>query len=250
MDPYRSTKIKVASILDYHMLSKVSLLLSHRHINFFQLYSIELEYILYSPSQRKSQAGNDSASKYFQGGHHNYSQESGEIKRCTEESLCVFSASGSDSITNRFSLTRTFMDPITAIGLAANILQFIDYGAKVVTGAIEIYGSASGNTQESRNSETIVTEMRLFAAKLQPPENGQLSGEERALCKLATECQSLAKQILDLLEKIKPKSRKSKGSSLIAGLKTKMYEGERRRLGLQLSNCRAQSDLQLNYLTR
>jgi hypothetical protein len=142
------------------------------------------------------------------------------------------------------------MDPITAIGFAANILQFIDYGAKVVTGVIEIYGAASGNTQESRNSETIEMEMRLFAAKLQPPENARLSGEERALCKLAAGCQGLAKQILDLLEKIKPKSQKSKGSSLIAGLKTKMYAGERRRLELQLSNCRAQLDLQLNYLTR
>jgi hypothetical protein len=142
------------------------------------------------------------------------------------------------------------MDPITAIGFAANILQFIEYGTKVVAGAIEIYGSASGSTEESRSSEMTVTEMRIFAAKLQPPKNTQLSGEERALCKLATECEGLAKQIFGLLEKIKPKSQKSKGSSLIAGFKTKIYEGERRKLEQQLNNCRAQLDLQLNYLTR
>lgn len=162
----------------------------------------------------------------------------------------MFSASGSYGFAKRCSLTTSFMDPITAIGFAANILQFIDCGAKVVTGAIEIYGSASGSTQETRNSEMIVAEMRLFAAKLQPPENAQLSGEERALCKLATECQGLAKQIFDLLEKIKPKSQKSKGSSLIASLKTKMYEGERRKLELQLSNFRAQLNLQLNHVMR
>ena len=142
------------------------------------------------------------------------------------------------------------MDPITAIGFAANILTFIDYSAKVIAGAIEIYDSASSTTEECRSCETVVTEMRRFAAKLQPPENAQLSGEERALCNLATECASLAKQIVDLLEKIKPKSRKSKASSFYAGLKTKMYEGERRRLEEQLSHCRAQLDLQLSYLTR
>src|SRR5204862_2953035 len=100
------------------------------------------------------------------------------------------------------------------IGFAANILSFIDYSAKVIAGAIEIYDSASNTTKECRSSEIIVTEMRRFAARLQPPENAQLSGEERALCNLATECASLAKQIVDLLEKIKPKSRKSKASSL------------------------------------
>jgi hypothetical protein len=145
----------------------------------------------------------------------------------------------------RPELATSFMDPITAIGL-----QFIDYGAKVVTGAIEIYGSASGSIEESRNSETIVTEMRLFAARLHPPKNTQLSGEERALCKLATECEGLAKQICDLLEKIKPKNQKSKGSSLIASFRTKMYEGERRKLEQQLSHCRAQLGLQLSHLTR
>ncbi|PMD49574.1 uncharacterized protein K444DRAFT_476460, partial [Hyaloscypha bicolor E] len=108
------------------------------------------------------------------------------------------------------------MDPITAIGFAANILSFIDYSAKVISASIDIYGSASGNTQDSRNSDVIATEMRRFAAKLQPPSLAQLSGEEKALCNLATECEALAKRILDLLEKLKPKNRKSKSSSLVS----------------------------------
>jgi hypothetical protein len=142
------------------------------------------------------------------------------------------------------------MDPVTAIGLAANILTFIDYSAKVISASIDIYGSVSGNTEDSRNSDVIATEMRRFAAKLQPPSTAQVSGEEKALCNLATECEALAKRILDLLEKLKPKNRKSKSSSLVAGLKTKFYEGERRKLEEQLSSCRDQLDLQLNYLTR
>ena len=142
------------------------------------------------------------------------------------------------------------MDPITAIGFAANILSFIDYSAKVISASADIYGSASCDTQDSRNSDVIAREMSRFAAKLQPPSNIQLAGEEKALCNLAMECEALAKRILDLLDKLKPKYQKSKGSSLVAGIKTKFYEGERRRLEEQLSNCRDQLDLQLNHLTR
>ncbi|PMD43771.1 hypothetical protein L207DRAFT_631816 [Hyaloscypha variabilis F] len=141
------------------------------------------------------------------------------------------------------------MDPITAIGFAANILSFIDYSAKVISASVDIYGSASGDSQDSRNSDVIAREMSRFAAKLQPPSNAQLAGEEKALCNLAMECEALAKRILDLLDKLKPKNRKSKSSSLVAGIKTKFYEGERRKLEEQLSNCRDQLDLQLNHLT-
>jgi hypothetical protein len=43
------------------------------------------------------------------------------------------------------------MDPITAIGFAANILQFIDYSAKVISAGIEIYESTSGSTWLGRD---------------------------------------------------------------------------------------------------
>jgi hypothetical protein len=142
------------------------------------------------------------------------------------------------------------LDPITAIGLAGNILTFIDYSTKVISTSIDIYGSASGSTQDTQTSDAIATEMKQFAAKLQPPDQTQLSGEEKALCKLAIECEGLAKRILELLEKVKPRNPKSRSSSLVAGLKTKFYESERRKLEEQLSNCRAQLTLSLNYLTR
>lgn len=38
------------------------------------------------------------------------------------------------------------MDPLTAIGLASNILSFIDFGVKLTAAAYEVYGSADGAT--------------------------------------------------------------------------------------------------------
>jgi hypothetical protein len=43
------------------------------------------------------------------------------------------------------------MDPITAIGFAANILSFIDYSAKIISAGIEIYESTSGSMCLGRN---------------------------------------------------------------------------------------------------
>jgi hypothetical protein len=47
------------------------------------------------------------------------------------------------------------MDPITAIGFAANILQFIEYGAKVINAGIEIYESTSGSMCFGRNPSVL-----------------------------------------------------------------------------------------------
>ncbi len=146
------------------------------------------------------------------------------------------------------------MDPLSAIGLASNIISFIDYGAKVVSGAIDIYGSSSGLTRDARSTETVVSEMRSFSSKLKAPDDAALSGDEKALCRLAVECEDLSSQIIALVEKVRPQSRAggrvSKRASLLAGLKSKWYESDKRRLEERLSHCRAQLGLQLNYLTR
>lgn len=145
------------------------------------------------------------------------------------------------------------MEPLTAIGLASNILSFIDFGARVVSSAIEIYKSdASGITEERRNTEAVVTEMRYFASKMQPPDDAQLTGDEKALCALAKECHGLAAQIIALVEKVKPKpnGQKSMRASMLAAVKTRWYESDSRKLEGRLGDCRAQLDLQLNHLTR
>ena len=140
------------------------------------------------------------------------------------------------------------MDPLTAIGLASNILSFIDFIAQVISGAIDIYGSPSDLTEENRSFEAIVTEMRHFASKVQPPDDAQLTGDEKALCRLTNECDDLSTQIIALIHKVKPKDRKSKSASLLAGLKSKWHEADRRKLEERLDRCRAQLALQLNYL--
>jgi len=63
------------------------------------------------------------------------------------------------------------MDPLNAIGLASNILSFIDFGAELVSKGLEIYKSTSGLTEEIRSTKDTVTELRRFVFKLQRPDN-------------------------------------------------------------------------------
>jgi hypothetical protein len=142
------------------------------------------------------------------------------------------------------------MDPLTAIGLASNILSFIDFSAQLINGAREIYDSTTGATEDNKSREAIVSEMKKFSSKLLPPDDSQLSGDEKALCRLAAECNILSGQILDLLGKIKPKDPKSRSQSFWAALKNKVHEKEKLELEKRLENCRGQLELQLNYWMR
>jgi hypothetical protein len=40
------------------------------------------------------------------------------------------------------------MDPLTAIGLAGNIVQFVDYGSKIAGKARHIHNSSNGTLPE------------------------------------------------------------------------------------------------------
>lgn len=142
------------------------------------------------------------------------------------------------------------MDPFTAIGLASSIVQFVDFSTKLIHGAREIYDSASSDTLENRSLEAVVGEMKRLSSKLLSPGKTHQTEEEKALRRLAAECNILSNQILHLLQKIKPKDANSMRQSTWAALKNKWHEGEKLELEKRLENCRSQLELQLNFLTR
>jgi hypothetical protein len=142
------------------------------------------------------------------------------------------------------------MDPLTAIGLASNIVQFIDFSTKLIHGAKEIYDSATGATEENQRLENVTAEMQTLSLKLLTPQGVQQTEDERALSRLAAECKILSDHILALLKSIKPKDLNSKRQSVWAALKSKWNERERQELEERLKNCRSQLELQLNFLMR
>ena len=143
------------------------------------------------------------------------------------------------------------MDPLTVISLVSNILSFVDAGSKVLSGAIEIYKSPdpSGLTEEARSTEVVVEEMRRLCSKLQPPNDAQLP-EEKALCVLAKECNSIAQRINVLVNKMKLGTRRTFVGSLVSSGKWLFYKSEIMELQAKLDHCRGQLNLELKFVAR
>lgn len=141
------------------------------------------------------------------------------------------------------------MDALSAIGLVSNIVQLVDFSSRIIHGAYEIYVSSTGATEENHSLEATIKEMKNFSVKL-AQKDALKSGEERAVGRLADECRILSTQILELLEKVKPKDVSSKRQSLWAALKNKYHEKEKIELERRLDGCRSQLELQLGFLTR
>ncbi|KAF4946508.1 hypothetical protein FGADI_11146 [Fusarium gaditjirri] len=141
------------------------------------------------------------------------------------------------------------LDPVTAIGLASSIVAFIDFGAKLVKGSIEIYEASDGTLTENRSSQAVAAAMEGFAARLIIQQPSELGPEEKELVDLAKRCHAVCTELLNLLGRIKPKDLSSKRQSLWAALKNKFYEGEREDLEKRLDTYRHQLELHMSFKT-
>ncbi|KAK1976115.1 hypothetical protein LZ30DRAFT_322205 [Colletotrichum cereale] len=70
------------------------------------------------------------------------------------------------------------MDPITAISLASNVISFIDFGTKVLSGARKV--QEAGALEDNETLESVVRQMQTFIAKLLAPDQTNLTGTDWA----------------------------------------------------------------------
>lgn len=140
------------------------------------------------------------------------------------------------------------MEALAAVSLAGNIVQFIDIGLKVLHGAKEIHHSMTGSTGDFQNLETVAQEMQRLSLRLNTASNSQPSADEVALRNLAAECRKLSDQVLDIVQKCKPKNAKSKRSSAWSAAKSLYKKREMDEVGQRLDACRNQLNLQINHM--
>jgi hypothetical protein len=96
------------------------------------------------------------------------------------------------------------IDPLTAIGLAGNIVQFIDYASKLISSSYEIYRSSSRSPRNHVHLESISTRLLELNGALEPtlPQNTM---HEKALNGLREECCRDTVALLDLIKALKAK---------------------------------------------
>jgi hypothetical protein len=140
------------------------------------------------------------------------------------------------------------MDPVTAIGLASNILSFIDYAHKIVTGADELYKSVTGATEENTHTDTIVRDLDEAAADLTAVSSKTKHG--KALNDLATKCKKVSEDLHRLLNKLSVSGNRSTWKVLRVAIRNLRKEGEVAKMVTRLSEYRSQILLRLSLMLK
>lgn len=98
------------------------------------------------------------------------------------------------------------LDPISAVSLAAAILQFVDFGSKIIVSGYETYRSTHGATEENIDLEYLTQMLYKFQDQLSTSPN-QLAPSDQELQKLAQKCSYIAGDLLVLLDSPKVKEK-------------------------------------------
>ena len=99
------------------------------------------------------------------------------------------------------------MDPISALSLSAAILQFVDFGSKIIVTTYKTYRSIDGTTQENVELAELTTTLKDFQTRLAAPRTPSTwhNADQKALEELAAKCRDIAADLLKLLDDLKVK---------------------------------------------
>lgn len=143
------------------------------------------------------------------------------------------------------------MDPFLALGVAGNIIQFIDFVTKIIHAAADIRGSAAVAAEEDSDIITSTTRLESFVARLEISKPAsRLDDEEVELNILASECKRMSEDLLKFVKGLQASDPTSKRESLAAALKSVWKKPEKERMERRLEKCKSTLGLYLSDLSR
>lgn len=117
------------------------------------------------------------------------------------------------------------IDPMTALGLAGNIIQFVDFAIKLFAKTREIHESAEGSLRTNLDIENATKTIQILQSKLiavPSADNAQASETQHLLEGLCSSCNDTATELLRALEKLKLQGKKTTWKSMRQALKSIM----------------------------
>ncbi|KAI9760768.1 MAG: hypothetical protein M1840_002214 [Geoglossum simile] len=109
------------------------------------------------------------------------------------------------------------MEVLAAIGLAGNIIQFVDFSGKLISKMAEIHKSGTGALAENINIETAANDLALLSTKLHDSAN---SAGDTALQELCQSCNIIATELLTVLDSVKVHEGQNKWKSFRKALRS------------------------------
>ncbi|KAF2873771.1 hypothetical protein BDV95DRAFT_353084 [Massariosphaeria phaeospora] len=116
------------------------------------------------------------------------------------------------------------MEPLAAFGLAANILQVVDFSAKLLSAGHQIY--QAGSTVQNAELALVAQDLRSLNNKLKmwarPDQTalGPLTQDRQALEELACESESIAQELIAILSSLQVEGKRTRYKSYQHAIKT------------------------------
>lgn len=100
------------------------------------------------------------------------------------------------------------MEAIAAVGLAANVLQFVDYVHALVSDANQAYRSVSGSSTKSLELKLVAESLndlseKLILAERNASDASATLGTTGKICNIATSIQAISRELLAVLEQLR-----------------------------------------------
>jgi len=107
------------------------------------------------------------------------------------------------------------LDPFTALGVAGNIVQFVDFSCKLVRNSQSIAKSATGSSATTIELTAIVNDVERLSDAIDTSSSLYPS----QLVNLAGQCKTLAAELLKILAQLRKKGKHSRWENFLVALK-------------------------------
>jgi hypothetical protein len=142
------------------------------------------------------------------------------------------------------------MDPFTALSLAGNVVQFVDFGIRLVSRGSELYTSATGSLTANDELELVAADLNALTAKLRSSFNSEqiecFTQEDQIFAdsfeRICNEAAMIAEELMGDLDKLKVKGEHRKWKSLWIALHTAWPNHQAASLERRLSRLREALD--------
>ena len=132
-------------------------------------------------------------------------------------------------------------EALAALGVAANIVQFIDFGCKILSEGSRLHKYKGVSPSKNAELESIALDLQKLHKELQYPENETYQAptpNDIQLHRLAEQCRGVCLELLAALEKMKIADPPGKWRSFRVALKTVWGESEIKSLQMRLDEAR------------
>lgn len=139
------------------------------------------------------------------------------------------------------------MDPLTALGLASNIIQVISFTSNLISKGREIYKSADGKLVQNLELEAITRNLQDLSGHLSFPPNRRkdLSDTDKELQDLCKGCAKVSAQLIEVTQGLTVQGDHRKWNSFRQALNSVWKEDTIEELSKRLERYRSQIDTML-----